>query len=75
MSASSDPRVVAVRADATIGRGTCSSVDECFTDEEVIARLDEEGITTPDGAVEEMRFLHDIWADTMAEAVAESGEG
>lgn len=47
-----DARVTAIRNDALIGRGTCSVVDECMTDAEIVAALDEDGITTPQAAVE-----------------------
>lgn len=50
-----DPRVDAVRADSKVGVGTCSVVDECLTDKELIAYLDEMRVQTPAGAVREMR--------------------
>lgn len=50
-----DPRVAAVRADDQVGRGSCSSIDECMTDDELVAYLDERGATTPAEAVAEAR--------------------
>lgn len=49
-----DRRVTAIRNDKKVGRGTCSSIDECLTDDELIAMLDAEKITTATAAV--------IWA-------------
>jgi hypothetical protein len=42
-----DPRVEAIRNDTKVGCGTCSTIDECFTDAELAAALDERNITTP----------------------------
>ena len=74
MSASSDPRVVAVRADAKVGRGTCSTVDECMTDDELVAWLDEFGANTVKRAVREMRGFEAVRQDYASEIVAEAGE-
>lgn len=46
-----DKRVLAIRADKLVGRGTCSAVDECMSDSELTAMLDECGITTVKNAV------------------------
>ena len=37
----SDKRVAAIRSDAKVGRGSCSSIDECMTDSELVEALDE----------------------------------
>ena len=42
-----DPRVVAVRTDDKIGRGTCSIVDECLTDKELCMEFDKHGLFDP----------------------------
>ncbi len=64
---STDLRVDAVRADEQVGRGSCSSVDECMTDAELAEYLDSRGATTPAGAVAEARALwatqQDVWND------------
>ena len=44
-------RIKAIREHRLVGRGSCTSVDECWTDEEIIERLDEYGIESPEGAV------------------------
>lgn len=42
MSPSEDRRVIAVRASKKFGRNTCSVVDECFTDQELLDWLNYE---------------------------------
>jgi hypothetical protein len=48
---SNDPRVVAIRADKVVGLGSCSSVDECYSDEEVVETLNEMKVTSVADAV------------------------
>jgi hypothetical protein len=43
--------VEAIRSDKLVGRGTCSSIDECFDDADIIRALQESGINTIDGAL------------------------
>ncbi len=40
-----DKRVEAIRAHKLVGRGSCSSIDECYSDEDLITQLNENGIT------------------------------
>jgi hypothetical protein len=49
--AKDDPRVVAVRADRLVGHGTCSSIDECYSDQELLEALDESEVKTPEDAI------------------------
>jgi len=56
-AASEDPRVVAVRADRKVGRGTCSYIDETMTDAELLEQVERVGAKTPTAAVREMRAL------------------
>jgi hypothetical protein len=49
--ASSDPRVVAIREHPKVGRGTCTSIDECFGDSELAEFLDECDVKTVKAAV------------------------
>lgn len=51
MEAGKDPRVAAIRADAAVGRGSCSSIDECYEDTELVSALDRESIQTAHDAV------------------------
>ena len=61
--AAADPRVVAVRADSKVGVGTCTFVSECFTDDELVAFLDDFEATTPAKAVREMRAHESLMRD------------
>ena len=54
-----DERVLAVRGSSTVGRGTCSAIDECWTDKEILESLDRLSIETTKKAV--------IWAIGMEE--------
>jgi uncharacterized protein YigE (DUF2233 family) len=56
-AASEDPRVVAVRADRKVGRGTCSYVDETMTDAELLEQIERDKAKTPTAAVRAMRSL------------------
>jgi hypothetical protein len=47
----SDPRVQAIREDKMVGRNTCSTVDEAFSEASIIEELDDAGIKTPEAAV------------------------
>jgi len=70
-----DPRVVAIRADKKIGRGTCSVIDECWTDRELVEHLDSypqaDGQTvrihSPKMSVLAMRCEESIIADMQSE--------
>lgn len=44
-------RVEAIRNHPKVGRGSCSSIDECWDDSDIIDFLDENNILTPEGAV------------------------
>jgi len=48
---SDDPRIVAIRANEIVGRGTCTAIDECYSDQELLDRLNEDDIETPEQAV------------------------
>ena len=49
-----DKRVSAIRAHKLVGRGSCSSIDECRSDEDLTAALDEAKVAKSDvaGAIE-----------------------
>jgi len=46
-----DARVEVIRASKLVGRNTCSTVAECYSDEELTKALDDEVIATPEAAV------------------------
>ncbi len=39
-----DSRVAAIRANKLVGTGSCSVVDECMSDEDIVSRLNQMGI-------------------------------
>lgn len=69
MPTPTDPRVAAIRADKIVGVGTCSPIDECYTDAELAAYLDDAGIgpRAVQAAVREARATHRVWAERQAE--------
>ena len=58
-----DPRVIAVRADVLVVRGTGSSIDECYSDSELVQYLDSFDATTPKEAVVEAREAEEIYLE------------
>ena len=65
MKASTDSRVMAIRADALVGANTCSVVDEAMSDEELMQSLTESGIGSPADAVAWARDLEGLQMDRM----------
>ena len=55
-----DPRVKAIRESKSIGRGTCSIANECMNDSDIIAELDDIGITLPEEAVAHFILMEDF---------------
>lgn len=53
--------VAAVRADNMVGRGTCSVIDECYGDDELVAMFEDREVTTVRGAVAEARATHRVF--------------
>lgn len=53
-----DPRVIAIRADKIVGRGMCSSINEAFSEKELIELLDRENAKTVKQAVACARRFH-----------------
>jgi hypothetical protein len=46
-----DARVKAIRQDPKVGWGSCTSTDECLSDQDLILDLDRAGIATAEDAV------------------------
>ena len=65
-------RIEAIREHKLVGRGSCTSVDECWTDDEIIERLDEYGIESPEGAVKWALEQESMWHERALNA--SSGE-
>ena len=65
-SAEADAVVDAIRADALVGDGSCSHIDECFTAGDLLDRLNEHNaepygtnqVRSPGGAVRFFRSCH-----------------
>ena len=53
----------AIRNDELVGRGTCSSIDECYDNVDLVDSLNEENITTPEGAVKWARKQEGLWEE------------
>lgn len=68
MTTTIDPRVTAIRENVIFGAGSCSPIDECYTDSELTERLDDAGKTTIAAALQWARQAHDIWVDRMDDA-------
>jgi len=56
-------RIEAIREHKLVGRGSCTSVDECWTDDEIIEHLDEYGIESPEGAVKWALEQEGMWRE------------
>ena len=65
-------RIEAIREHRLVGRGSCTSVDECWTDDEIIEHLDEYGIESPEGAVKWALEQEGMWHERALNA--SSGE-
>lgn len=60
---STDPRILAIRKHPQVGEGTCASVDECYSDADLSAILDQEGISTPEAAVALAMQMEEVWLE------------
>jgi len=56
-------RVTAIRDHSRVGRGTCTSVDECWDDKEIIEFLDDNNVTTEEGAIEWALEQEGLWLE------------
>jgi len=66
--------VAAVRKDPKIGLGTCSTVDECYTDEEIVAIIRDEKIGSLDALLDSLYSMENIWRDRADDALLAGGE-
>ena len=67
-----DVRVEAIRKDPCVGRGTCSSTDECLSDDTLSWELNKDGIVSTTAAIQwardhEQMFMEQLlntrWGD------------
>lgn len=54
-----------VRRSPTVGRGSCSPVDECMNDQELVQFCIEADVQSPLGAVRAAVSYHRLWAERM----------
>ena len=64
--------IAAVRADQKVGRGSCSVIDECYTDAELAEAFLNEGIDTVQNAVEWARDVERLFREREQEVRAEA---
>ena len=64
----------AIRSDDQIGRGSCSMVDECMEDGEILEELRRAGATTPEEALREMKGSENVWRDRADDVLGAGGE-
>jgi hypothetical protein len=65
--------VEAVRTDDKVGRGSCSAIDECYSDDELAAWLTVRRICTPKKAVAEARADQALFEERQREMDGEAG--
>lgn len=74
MTAAEQKMIDAIRNDPKIGRGTCSMVDECMTDEEILEELRERGATTSADAIRAMKGDENAWRERADDVIAAGGD-
>lgn len=62
-SVGADPRIVAIRADEKVGGGTCSSIDECWSNKDLFDYLEGMEIDDPAKAVEWARGQEELFLE------------
>lgn len=63
--------VAAVRSDVKVGYGTCSVIDECYSDNELLESLHDAGITTVKDAVAWARDVENLFREREQEVRSE----
>ncbi len=74
ITAQEQEMVDVVRKDPKIGRGTCSTVDECYTDAEIVEVIRDEKIASADALLTSLYSMENIWRDQADDALAAGGE-
>lgn len=64
--------IASVRADEEVGRGSCSSIEECLTDDELLELLRSENAKGVAGAVEVARAHEGVFRDREQDIRAEA---
>jgi len=60
-----DTRVEAIRKDPCVGHSSCTSVDECFSDNDLVRHLNSEGISLEKDAVEWARDYEQMFMEQL----------
>lgn len=68
----SQEMIAAVRSDVKVGRGTCSVIDECYSDRELATALAEAKINTVKAAVKWARDVERLFREREQELRAEA---
>ena len=63
--------VEAIRNHPQIGRGSCSHVDECYTDEELVTEIRSIGLTTQAQVIKHFRWSHRLFVEHQGETDAQ----
>jgi hypothetical protein len=63
-----DPRIVAIRNDKVVGAGTCSSIDECYSDDDLLDALNGLDIMTPEAATKWARECEGLFLEQACNA-------
>ena len=63
--------IAAVRADAVVGQGSCSVIDECYEDAELAQALDDAGAGTVKSALAWARSTDRLFREREQEVCAE----
>jgi hypothetical protein len=58
-----DPRITAIRNHPKVGLGSCTSIDECYGDEELAKQLDEDGVKTEADALKWALEREGMWIE------------
>jgi hypothetical protein len=58
-----DPRVAAIRADKKVGKGSCTSIDECYDDAEIVEYLDKLKFVTIESAIKWAYDSEGLWLE------------
>lgn len=58
-----DARVEAIRKDPCVGRGTCTTLDECFSDDELSWKLNEDGVISASAAIQWARNYEGLFTE------------
>jgi len=67
--------IAAIRADALVGSGSCSYIDECLSDAELVERFARNASgrrRLPAQALRAAQDAHKIWADVMEDRFADA---